>query len=356
MATTKRNNASKKTKTKKASWIRRAVVIVCAIIAGVLVFIAYRVFGPNTSAFADKKYFYIRTGSTYSNVLEGLEEQNIVSSRNSFDFVARRLGYPSRVKAGRYQIKWGMSNFEIVKLLRSGKQAPVQLVITKLRTKDDFVRKISNNLEADSTALRLLLHDQVYLRQFGLDSNTVMCAVVPNTYEYYWNTSAETAFEKLEKEREEFWNAERKAKARNLGLSMNEVTILAAIVEEETNKNDEKPLIASVYLNRYKKGMRLQADPTVKFALQDFGLKRIREGHTQFDSPYNTYRYGGLPPGPICTPSVKTLDAVLNTPETDYIYFCARSDFSGYHAFAATYQEHLENAHKYQAALNKAGY
>ena len=244
---------------------------------------------------------------------------------------------------------------QIVKLLRSGRQAPVQLVITKIRTKDDFVRKICNNLEADSSALRILMQDQVYLRQFGLDSNTVMCAIMPNTYEYYWNTSAETAFKKLEKAREEFWTDERKAKARNLGLSMNEVSILAAIVEEETNKNDEKPLVASVYLNRYRKGMKLQADPTVKFALQDFALKRIRENHTLFDSPYNTYRYAGLPPGPICTPSVKTLDAVLNTPETDYLYFCARSDFSGYHAFAATYKEHLENAHKYQAALNNMG-
>jgi UPF0755 protein len=243
-----------------------------------------------------------------------------------------------------------------VKLLRSGKQAPVDLVINKLRTKDDFVRKICTNLEADSVVLRSLMQDPVYLRQFGLDTNTVMCAVLPNTYEFYWNTGAEAVFKKLEKGREEFWTPERKEKAKALGLTPNEVTILGSIVEEESNKNDEKPLIASVYLNRYRKNMRLQADPTVKFALQDFGLKRIRENHTLFDSPYNTYRYFGLPPGPICTPSTKTLNAVLNTPETDYLYFCARSDFSGYHAFAATYAEHLVNARKYQAELNKRGY
>lgn len=349
----KKNSSAKRTS--RATWIRRSIVIACALIAGVAVYIAYRVFGPNTKAFGDKKYFYVRTGSSYSDVLDGLEAQEVIRSRNSFDWVARELGYPTRVKAGRYQIKRGMSNFEIVKLLRSGRQAPVQLVITKIRTKDDFVRKICNNLEADSTALRVLMQDQIYLRQFGLDSNTVMCAIMPNTYEYYWNTSAETAFTKLEKAREDFWTEERKTKARNLGLSMNEVTILAAIVEEETNKNDEKPLVSSVYLNRYRKGMRLQADPTVKFALQDFALKRIRENHTLFDSPYNTYRYTGLPPGPICTPSTKTLDAVLNTPDTDYLYFCARSDFSGYHAFASSYKEHLQNAHKYQAALNNLG-
>ena len=324
--------------------------------AGALVYISYRVFGPNTKAFGDNKYFYVRTNSSYDNVLDGLEEQGIIRNRNSFNWVAQKLDYPARVKAGRYKINSGMSNFDIARLLRSGKQTPVVLVINKLRTKDDFVRKVSNNLEADSVVLRSLMADAVYLRQFGLDTNTVMCAVVPNTYEFYWNTGAEAVFKKIEKEREEFWTPERKEKADKLKLSENQVTILASIVEEESNKNDEKPLIASVYLNRFRKGMRLQADPTVKFALQDFGLKRIRENHTLYDSPYNTYRYEGFPPGPICTPSEKTLNAVLNTPETDYLYFCARSDFSGYHAFAATYAEHLVNARKYQAELNKRGF
>ncbi|HVI48261.1 MAG TPA: endolytic transglycosylase MltG [Chitinophaga sp.] len=336
-------------------WVKRSLVIAACLAAGALVYVSYRVFGPNTKAFGDSRYFYVRTGSTYANVLEGLEDQGIVRNRNSFNWVAQQLDYPSRVKAGRYKIARGMSNFEIVKMLRSGKQSPVTLVINKLRTKDDFIRKVSTSLEADSTALRALMQDQVYLRQFGLDTNMVMCAVVPNTYEFYWNTSAENVFKKLEKEREEFWTDERKEKARALGLTPNQVTVLASIVDEESNKLDEKPFIASVYLNRYRKGMRLQADPTVKFALQDFALKRIREGHTQFDSPYNTYRYSGLPPGPICTPSEKTLNAVLNTPETDYLYFCARADFSGYHAFAATYEEHLVNAKKYQAELNKRG-
>lgn len=350
---------AKKNKTtqqqQKALWIKRALVIVFALVAGVLVYVSYRVFGPNTRTFSDSKFFYIHTGSRYSDVLDGLEEQDIIRSRNSFDWVARELGYPKRVKAGKYKITPGMSNFEIVRLLRSGKQVPVTLVITKLRTKNDLIRKICANLEADSTAMLALLNDQVYLRQFGLDTNTAMCAIMPDSYEFYWNTSAEDAFKKIEKERDEFWTEAHRTAARRLGLSINDVTVLASIVEEESNKNDEKPLIASVYLNRYKKGMRLQADPTVKFALQDFALKRIREKHTQHDSPYNTYRYAGLPPGPICTPSVKTLQAVLNTPETDYIYFCAKSDFSGYHAFAATYSEHMKNARLYQRALNARG-
>ncbi|WP_212003119.1 endolytic transglycosylase MltG [Chitinophaga sp. HK235] len=337
-------------------WLKRSLLIAGCLLAGFLVYISYRVFGPNTKAFGDSKYFYVRTGSTYRDVLDGLEDQGIVRNRSSFDWVAKELGYPSRVKAGRYKISHGMSNFTIAKMLRSGKQSPITLVINKLRTKDDLIKKVSTNLEADSNALRALLNDQVYLRQFNLDTNSAMCAVVPNTYEFYWNTNAETVFKKLEKEREEFWTEARKNKASALGLTPVQVTVLASIVDEESNKADEKSLIASVYLNRFRKGMRLQADPTVKFALQDFGLKRIREGHTQYDSPYNTYRYNGLPPGPICTPMKKTMDAVLNTPETDYLYFCARSDFSGYHAFAATYAEHLVNARKYQAELNKRGF
>jgi len=353
MAKTKRSKS--KQQPQKRLWIRRAIVIAIALAAGTLVYFGYRLFGPNTRSFGDNKFFYVRTGSTYTDVLDGLMDQEIIRSRNSFDWVARELGYPERVKAGKYKITRGMSNFDIVKILRSGRQTPVTLTITKLRTKKDLIHKICANLEADSATFLALINDNVYLRQYGLDTNTVMCAIMPNSYQFYWNTSAENAFKKIEKGREDFWTSERKEKAQHLNLTIDQVTILASIVEEESNKNDEKPLISSVYLNRFRKGMRLQADPTVKFALQDFGLRRIREGHLQFDSPYNTYRYEGLPPGPICTPSVKTLDAVLNTPETDYLYFCAKSDFSGYHAFAATYAEHMKNAHLYQAALNARG-
>ncbi|ACU63339.1 endolytic transglycosylase MltG [Chitinophaga pinensis] len=350
---------AKKSKAKKSPaknlWIKRLLVAAAAILAGLLVYVVYYVFGPNTKAFGDSKFFYIRTGSTYGTVLEGLEEQGIIRSKLSFEVVATQLGYRDRVKAGKYKISRGMSNFEIVKLLRSGHQTPVNLTITKLRTKQDLVRKICSNLEADSATFRALLSDQVYLRQFGLDTNTVMSAFLPNSYQFYWNTTAENAFKKIEKESDAFWNDTRKAAAQRLGLTPTQVVILASIVDEETNKNDEKPLISSVYLNRFRKGMRLQADPTVKFALQDFSIRRIREGHIAFESPYNTYQVTGLPPGPICTPSIKSIEAVLNTPETDYIYFCAKADFSGYHAFAASYAEHMKNAHAFHQALNARG-
>jgi UPF0755 protein len=347
----------KRTKAKNTNspWIRRIAVIIACLLAGGMVLAAYLLMGPNTKSFGDKKYFYVPTGSNYQDVLKGLREQEIIRSPATFNLVARRLDYPARVKAGRYEIKKDMSNLDIVRILRSGRQAPVKLVINKLRLKEDFIRLVSTNLEADSAAMRAILEDGVYLRQFGLDTNTVMCAIVPNTYEFYWNTSAGKVFDKIENAYATFWSDERKAKAAALNLSPTQVTVLASIVEEETNRHDEKPAIASVYLNRLNKGMKLGADPTVKFAMKNFGLRRIWGSYLEYDSPYNTYRYSGLPPGPICTPSTKSIDAVLTPADTEYLYFCARADGSGYHAFASTYREHLENARAYQKELNARG-
>ena len=228
MAKTKRSKS--KQQPQKRLWIRRAIVIVIALAAGTLVYFGYRLFGPNTRSFGDNKFFYVRTGSTYTDVLNGLTDQEIIRSRNSFDWVARELGYPERVKAGKYKITRGMSNFDIVKILRSGRQSPVTLTITKLRTKKDLIHKICANLEADSATLLALISDNVYLRQYGLDTNTVMCAIMPNSYEFYWNTSAENAFKKIEKGREDFWTTARKEKAQHLNLTIDQVTILDSIV------------------------------------------------------------------------------------------------------------------------------
>ncbi|MGX5816990.1 endolytic transglycosylase MltG [Chitinophaga lutea] len=344
-----------RTSKNKSPWLRRIAVILACLLAGGLVLAAYLLMGPNTRSFGDKKYFYVPTGSRYEDVLKGLREQGIIRSSSTFDLVARRLDYPSRVKAGRYEIKKGMSNLDIVRILRSGRQSPVKLVINKLRLKEDFIRLVSTNLEADSAAMSAILSDGVFLRQFGLDTNTVMCAVMPDTYEFYWNTNAGKVFDKIEQAHATFWTTERRDKAAALGLTPNEVTILASIVDEETNRNDEKPAIASVYLNRLRKGMRLGADPTVKFALKNFALRRIWGSHLEYDSPYNTYRYAGLPPGPICTPSRKSIEAVLTPADTDYLYFAARPDGSGYHNFASSYKEHLENARSYHKELNARG-
>lgn len=344
-----------KTKKNTSPWVRRIAIIAACLIAGALVLAAYLLMGPNTRSFGDKKYFYIPTGSRYEDVLKGLKDQEIISSPSTFNIVARQLDYPARVKAGRYEIRKGMGNLEIVRILRSGKQSPVRLVINKLRLKEDFIRLVSSNLEADSIAMRAIMEDPVYLRQFGLDTTTVMSAILPNTYEFYWNTSAGKVFEKIQDAYENFWNETRRQKASALNLTPVQVTVLASIVEEETNRNDEKPVIASVYLNRLRTGMKLGADPTVKYALKNFALRRIYNVHTEFDSPYNTYRYYGLPPGPICTPSAKSIDAVLTPAETDYLFFAAKPDGSGYHSFAVTFKEHLDNARAYQKGLNARG-
>jgi UPF0755 protein len=323
--------------------------------AAAALFLVYKTFGPNTGSMTDGDYLYIRTGARYDAVKNTLLQNGFIKDARSFDLVAHEAGYTQKVRAGKYKITKGMSNFAIVRLLRSGKQTPVRLVINKLRTRQDFISLLAQKLEADSAVLRQMLHDNNYLAQFGLDSNTALCAVMPNTYEFYWNTSADSAFRKLERSYVQFWTAARMAQAQAQGLTPQEAVILASIVSEETEQAAEKPLIASVYLNRLRKGMKLQADPTARFAYGDFAIRRITSVHTQIRSPYNTYQVPGLPPGPICTPTAATIDAVLQAPSNNFLYFCAREDRSGLHRFAATYQEHLKNARAFQQSLDARG-
>ena len=314
-------------------------------------FLAWQLFGPTVSA-PEGKYFYIRTGAVYEDVKRSLTEQKIISSPFFFELVARQIKYNKAVKAGRYQVKNGMSLFNLIRMLRSGNQAPVNLVITKLRTKEDLAAKLAANFEADSIHFINLLTDNAALSAYNLDSNTMMTAIIPNTYTFLWNTSPDKIFSKLAKEKERFWNEERKAKAKALNLSPEQVYTMASIVEEETNKEEDMGKIASVYLNRMQSGMKLQADPTVKFALKNFALKRVREKHIAFASPFNTYQNTGLPPGPICTASSRTIDAVLNAPATNYLYFVARPDWSGLSNFSRSYDEHQLNAKNYQHFLD----
>ena len=314
-------------------------------------FLGWQVFGPTVTAPAGK-YLFIKTGSGYADVRESLIENKIISNSFFFDIIAKQVKYPQSIKAGRYEIKNGMSLFSLLRMLRSGRQSPVRLVITKLRTNEDLAQKIAENFECDSAAFLKFLLDKETLKKYQLDSNTVMTAIFPNTYNILWNTSADKIFKKLFSEKERFWHAERLAKAKALNLTADQVYTMASIVEEETNAAEDKGKIASVYLNRMEKGMRLQADPTIKFAMKDFGLKRIMEKHLFYPSAFNTYQNTGLPPGPICTPSIKTIDAVLDAPQTTYIYFVAKPDFSGYSNFAASYAEHLIYAKAYQQALD----
>jgi len=334
---------------------RTSVLWLAALLLVAVLFVLFRIFGPNTGTLAKGAYLHIPTSAGYAAVKQQLRREGFIRDIHSFDLLARLAGYPRRVRPGRYHIPRGMSNYAVIRLLRSGRQTPVRLVINKLRTRDDFIRLVSNNLEADPGTLRWLLADPAYLSQFGLDTNTALCAVLPDTYEFFWNTDADKAFRKIEKNYARFWTAARRDAARVKGLSPQEAIILAAIVEEETNDAAEKPLIASVYLNRLKRGMKLQADPTARFAYGDFTIRRITGMHTATPSPYNTYYIAGLPPGPICTPAAATIQAVLDAPATDFLYFCAKGDGSGTHLFAATYSEHLRNARAYHQTLNESG-
>lgn len=302
---------------------------------------------------SDIEYIYIPSGSTYNDVVELLSKTGFLMHVESFKWVAEKKNYPNSVKAGKFKIKDGMNNNVLVNLLRSGKQEPVRLIFNKVRTKDRFSGIIANQIEADSTEILKALTNEQYLVKYDKNLATAMSLFIPNTYEFWWNTDTDGFMDRMYKEYNRFWNDSRKDKAKKLNMSADQIITLASIVEEETNKNDEKNRLAGVYINRLVKGYRLQADPTLKFAHNDFEIKRVLDRHKKINSPYNTYKYYGLPPGPICIPSISSIDAVLNHEKHNYLYFCAKDDFSGYHVFAKTLNEHNRNAYKYHRALNK---
>ena len=246
-----------------------------------------------------------------------------------------------------------MNNNELINLLRSGNQTPVKVIFNNVREIDQLAGKIGSQIEADSAAISETIYSAAFREQTGLDSAKIKSIFLPNTYEFYWNTSADEYVDRMLEENDKFWNDTRKSKAAVIDLSRDEVVTLASIVEKETNKNDEKPALAGVYLNRIQHGWRLQADPTVVYAIGDFNIKRVLNVHKQIDSPYNTYLHLGLPPGPICIPSISSIDAVLNYDNNDYFFFCAKDDLSGYHVFAKTNAQHRKNARKYQEALDE---
>ena len=321
-----------------------------------LTFYFYQVFfSANTLVESDKAYLLkIPSNSVYKNVVNQLYEERVINDAVSFSFVAKILGYQEAVKPGLYQIEPKMNNLQLVRMLRSGQQTPVRVTFNTVRTQEELAEKISVNLEVSKEQFLELLQDSVYIRKFGFEEETVMSLFIPNTYEFWWDTSAEELFDRMHKEYQSFWTEARSQKAQDLGLSKEEVSTLASIVQAESQKSDERPRIAGVYLNRLRIGMPLQADPTLVFAAGDFTIKRLTAKQMAIDSPYNTYKYAGLPPGPINLPDINSLDAVLNFEKHSYLYFCAKEDFSGYHSFAVGYDEHLSNARRYQRALNAA--
>ena len=299
-------------------------------------------------------YIYIRPQDTEDSVKQMLRTNAHASNLRGWSVARMVTDYTPRT--GRYEILPGESMWNVYRKLQRGRQTPVRLVLPSLRSMDRLSSLIGRTLMPDSAEVAASLQDSLFTSRYGYTPATIPALFIPNTYEFYWDVTLDQLAERMAKENKRFWEAEdRNAKAQRMGMSHEEVVTLASIVDEETANNGEKPMIAGMYLNRLKTGMPLQADPTVKFALQDFALKRIYHDMLVFDSPYNTYKNIGLPPGPIKVASIAGIDAVLNRVDHPYLYMCAKEDFSGTHNFAKTYQEHLKNAARYAKALNERG-
>jgi UPF0755 protein len=325
--------------------------------AGMLVLIAalagYVLLGPGTAFRSERRFLLVRTGMEFPQLMDLLETDSLVAHPFVFRWLAKRTGYAADIKAGRYEIRQGTNLINLLRTLAHGHQTPVTLVITKLRTKEDFASLVGRKFECDSMSVVGFLENNDSLRRFGLDSNTAMTAIFPNSFSLFWNSTASRIYRKIYAYYLAYWTPERRESARRQSLDPTSAYILASIVEEETTEAGDKGKIASVYLNRMARGMKLSADPTVKFALRNFSLKRIYDKYLETESPYNTYQHPGLPPGPICTPSESTVDAVLSAPSTNYLYFVAKPDFSGYSNFSETYPQHLAFAKAYQQALDR---
>ena len=345
--------------TAKKSFFKKFIVSFLLILllgGAAALYVAYKlIYRPNVDLNGKKtEIFFIKTGSTYNDVLNALLENHCIINRASFERLAEIKGYKTKIKSGRYRIKNNMSNNELINMLRAGLQEPIQITFNTVRTKQELVSKVCKNLEADSIQMLELLNNDGFMDKYDLTSDNALCLFVPNTYEIYWNTSADGFLERMNKEHKKFWTDAKKNKAKEIGLTPVKVSVLASIVQAEQNRfDDEKPIIAGLYINRLNKQMPLQSDPTLIYAKGDFTITRVLNEDKEIDSPYNTYMHTGLPPGPICLPEISSLEAVLNYQKNDYIFMCAKEDFSGKHNFAKTNEEHTENARKYREALNK---
>jgi UPF0755 protein len=338
---------------KKVSTIRYIIAL-----AGLLFvcfsYYAYQIFKTSNIQVEKEDYvLYIPSGSNFLSVMDSLEKNQVLTDKLSFAFVSKLLGYQERVRSGRYVLPKNSTNLTVVRKLKNGQQDPLKLTFNNVRIKKDLAEKLDEKLEFSAEEFLALLNDPKVVAKYGFDTNTVMAMFLPNTYEVFWNASPEEFLKKMNREYKKFWNNERLAKAKAAGFTPLEISIIASIVEAETNKDSEKSRIAGVYINRLRSDMPLQADPTVKFALQDFSIKRVTQEHTACNSPYNTYKCSGLPPGPINMPSKTSLDAVLNYEKHKFIYFCASPNEIGYHDFAESYRDHVNNANRYRKYLDK---
>lgn len=329
------------------------IVVVAILVGGYVAWNKYdQIYGSSLNSRSEALFLNIPTGSSFEELLTLLQDNGVVQDLESFVWVCELKEF-SVAKPGRYRLNPGMSNNDLVNKLRIGDQEPVKVQFGSARTLEQMAGRISTSLELDSVDLIAHFNDPDVPAKYGFNKETFRTMFLPNTYEVWWNVNAEDMVARLAKEYKAFWNEGRMNKARALNLSQSEVTILASIVKAETSMKDEAPKIAGVYCNRLRINMALQADPTLIYALGDFTIKRVLDRHKEISSPYNTYKYPGLPPGPINIPQAVYIDAVLDREKHDFLYFCANPDFSGYHNFAKTYRQHLVYARAYQRELNK---
>lgn len=338
---------------KKIAWI----AFLALVAAGG--FLAWRtwtkIYGGDTAFLQAEQVLLVPRGADLEQVMDSLKVHAIVKDLGMFRWVAERKKYPGRIRPGRYVVPRGMSINNLVNKLRSGEQDPVRITFSNVKNLPQLAGRIARNIEADSLEVLNAILDPATMQRLGFNQATIISLFLPDTYEVWWTVSPQELIDRLAKEYKRFWNTDRQAKARALSLSQSEVSTLASIVQAETGKAADAPMIASVYLNRLRIGMPLQADPTLKYALGLDSLNRILNADKQVQSAYNTYAHAGLPPGPINLPEPRYIDAVLSPAKSDYLYFCAREDLSGYSNFSTTYQQHMVNARRYQQALNKRG-
>ncbi len=321
------------------------------IVVGIRAYQLYRyVFNENVK---HEYVLLIPENATYKQVTDSLKINDVLINYKAFKWVSKKKSYRDSVKPGRYVLKKGMNTNQIVNMLRGGLQQPVDVTFNNVHFKEELAGKVSQYIEADSLSILNLFSDKKKIEEYGFTPETFRVMFIPNTYEFYWTTTADEFADRMHEEYEHFWNEQRRKKAEEINLTPAEVSILASIVQSETAKKDELGRVAGLYINRLKRGQLLQADPTVKYAVGDFSLKRILNSHLQIESPYNTYKYAGLPPGPINFPEISSIDAVLNYEKNNFIYMVAKPDFSGYHNFSSTLAQHNRNAAAYREALNE---
>ncbi len=324
-------------------------------IAGGVYYVYQVIYSPNVWVANEKAGFniYIKPTDTFDDLKKQLYSNGLIIHRANFEWWAMQKKFVQNLKPGMYKLTNGLSNEQLINKLRSGDQEPVRLIFNNVRLKQDLARRISSQIYTDSTELLNMLNDSIISNKYGFSTETFSTMFIPNTYFLNWNTSAEKFIERMNFEYQQFWNEDRLNKAKALDLSQVQVSILASIIEKETQQNAEKATMAGVYINRLKRGWRLQADPTLIYALNDFTIKRVLTEYLSLESPYNTYKYSGLPPGPICVPSISSIDAVLNAEDHNFLYFCAKPDYSGFHNFAKNNIDHNINAQVYRNFLNK---